>query len=273
MRPTTSVAMARFEYGAWSTSVTGLPIVYVRAKSGHTTVNRGRRKRGYREPTAPLWRTPMPPKRKASRAPRRSSAAPAAPAQKPEEHPVEAAAGRLQTSSLLTTAQGVRIPDTDHSLKAGPRGPSLMDDFHLREKITHFDHERIPERVVHARGAAAHGTFSRVRQRRYGRPRPASSSPAGRHPSSSGSRPCWAPGARPTPSATSAASRSSSTPTRATSTSWATTCRSSSSRTGSSSPTSFTRANRTRIARSRRRRPRTTPSGTSSRCTPRRPIT
>jgi catalase len=100
----------------------------------------------------------MPPKRKASRSPRRSSAAPAAPAQRPEERPVDVAEGRLQTSSLLTTAQGVRLPDTDHSLKAGPRGPSLMDDFHLREKITHFDHERIPERVVHARGAAAHGT-------------------------------------------------------------------------------------------------------------------
>jgi catalase len=51
------------------------------------------------------------------------------------------------------------MPDTDHSLKAGDRGPTLMEDFHLREKITHFDHERIPERVVHARGAAAHGTF------------------------------------------------------------------------------------------------------------------
>src|SRR5579863_7500913 len=59
----------------------------------------------------------------------------------------------------LTTSQGVRIPHTDDSLKAGERGPSLMEDFHLREKITHFDHERIPERVVHARGAAAHGTF------------------------------------------------------------------------------------------------------------------
>ncbi|MFC9250791.1 catalase [Amycolatopsis thailandensis] len=64
-----------------------------------------------------------------------------------------------QRGKFLTTAQGVRLPDTDHSLKAGPRGPSLMEDFHLREKITHFDHERIPERVVHARGAAAHGTF------------------------------------------------------------------------------------------------------------------
>jgi len=66
---------------------------------------------------------------------------------------------RAQTGAFLTTAQGVRLPDTDHSLKAGTRGPTLMEDFHLREKITHFDHERIPERVVHARGAAAHGTF------------------------------------------------------------------------------------------------------------------
>jgi hypothetical protein len=59
----------------------------------------------------------------------------------------------------LTTAQGLRLPDTDHSLKAGERGPSLIEDFHLREKITHFDHERIPQRVVHARGATAHGVF------------------------------------------------------------------------------------------------------------------
>ena len=65
----------------------------------------------------------------------------------------------LQSGEFLTTAQGLRMPDTDHSLKAGPRGPSLLEDFHLREKITHFDHERIPERVVHARGAAAHGVF------------------------------------------------------------------------------------------------------------------
>jgi catalase len=64
-----------------------------------------------------------------------------------------------QSGDFLTTAQGVRLPDTDHSLKAGVRGPSLLEDFHLREKITHFDHERIPERVVHARGAAAHGVF------------------------------------------------------------------------------------------------------------------
>ncbi|MEO7391801.1 MAG: catalase [Ramlibacter sp.] len=60
---------------------------------------------------------------------------------------------------LLTTNQGLAIPDNHNSLKAGVRGPSLLEDFILREKITHFDHERIPERVVHARGAGAHGYF------------------------------------------------------------------------------------------------------------------
>jgi len=64
-----------------------------------------------------------------------------------------------QQAEYLTTAQGVRLYDTDHSLKAGDRGPTLLQDHHLREKIMHFDHERIPERVVHARGAAAHGVF------------------------------------------------------------------------------------------------------------------
>ncbi|MEK6336272.1 MAG: catalase HPII [Acidobacteriota bacterium] len=59
----------------------------------------------------------------------------------------------------LTTNQGVRVNDNQNSLKAGDRGPTLMEDFILREKITHFDHERIPERVVHARGSAAHGYF------------------------------------------------------------------------------------------------------------------
>ncbi|MDQ6741075.1 MAG: catalase [Actinomycetota bacterium] len=66
---------------------------------------------------------------------------------------------RSQSGAYLTTAQGTRISDTDHSLKAGTRGPTLLQDHHLREKITHFDHERIPERVVHARGAGAHGVF------------------------------------------------------------------------------------------------------------------
>ncbi len=59
----------------------------------------------------------------------------------------------------LTTDQGVRVSDNQNSLRAGARGPSLLEDFHLREKLMHFDHERIPERVVHARGAGAHGTF------------------------------------------------------------------------------------------------------------------
>jgi catalase len=60
---------------------------------------------------------------------------------------------------LLTTNQGARISDNHNSLKAGPRGPTLMEDFILREKITHFDHERIPERIVHARGEGAFGYF------------------------------------------------------------------------------------------------------------------
>ncbi len=59
----------------------------------------------------------------------------------------------------LSTNHGVRVNHTDDSLKAGKRGPTLMEDFHFREKMTHFDHERIPERVVHARGSAAHGYF------------------------------------------------------------------------------------------------------------------
>ncbi len=59
----------------------------------------------------------------------------------------------------LTTNQGVPVADNQNSLKAGLRGPTLLEDFILREKITHFDHERIPERIVHARGSAAHGYF------------------------------------------------------------------------------------------------------------------
>jgi catalase len=60
---------------------------------------------------------------------------------------------------VLTTAQGGPVSDDQNSLKVGPRGPTLLEDFHFREKIFHFDHERIPERVVHARGYAAHGFF------------------------------------------------------------------------------------------------------------------
>ncbi|MFC3444040.1 catalase [Sphingobium rhizovicinum] len=62
--------------------------------------------------------------------------------------------------TVLTTQQGVPIADDQNSLRAGERGPTLLDDFHLREKLFHFDHERIPERVVHARGFGVHGTFT-----------------------------------------------------------------------------------------------------------------
>jgi len=63
------------------------------------------------------------------------------------------------THPALTTQQGLQIADNQNSLRATPRGPTLLEDFILREKITHFDHERIPERIVHARGSAAHGYF------------------------------------------------------------------------------------------------------------------
>ncbi|MDY7063671.1 Catalase HPII [Pseudomonas extremaustralis] len=63
------------------------------------------------------------------------------------------------TGQALRTNQGVKISDNQNTLKAGARGPSLLEDFIMREKITHFDHERIPERIVHARGTGAHGYF------------------------------------------------------------------------------------------------------------------
>src|SRR5260221_518248 len=63
------------------------------------------------------------------------------------------------TGEFMTTDQGLKINDDNNSLKAGERGATLLEDFILREKITHFDHERIPERIVHARGSAAHGYF------------------------------------------------------------------------------------------------------------------
>src|SRR6478735_7061814 len=61
--------------------------------------------------------------------------------------------------SSLTTQQGVVVADAQNTLRVGDRGPAALEDFHLREKIFHFDHERIPERVVHARGFGAHGYF------------------------------------------------------------------------------------------------------------------
>ncbi|PPA69268.1 catalase [Jeotgalibacillus proteolyticus] len=63
------------------------------------------------------------------------------------------------SGKVMTTNQGLKVSEDEFSLKAGDRGPTLMEDFHFREKMTHFDHERIPERIVHARGYAAHGEF------------------------------------------------------------------------------------------------------------------
>ncbi|MFE1147513.1 catalase [Streptomyces albidoflavus] len=100
------------------------------------------------EPTTP--REPLPPK------PDQTGPATVSPTGQPTGASQSDVA---QGGAYLTNAQGTRLHDTDHSLKAGPRGPVLLQDHHLREKITHFDHERIPERVVHARGAAAHGVF------------------------------------------------------------------------------------------------------------------
>ncbi len=78
------------------------------------------------------------------------------------ENPLARSLDRVRVDSsarTLTTNQGVPVADNQSSLKAGLRGPTLLEDFILREKITHFDHERIPERIVHARGSAAHGYF------------------------------------------------------------------------------------------------------------------
>lgn len=66
---------------------------------------------------------------------------------------------RDNENKTMTTNQGLKISEDEVSLKSGERGPTLMEDFHFREKVMHFDHERIPERVVHARGSAAHGEF------------------------------------------------------------------------------------------------------------------
>jgi catalase len=107
--------------------------------------------------------TSRPPARKGSRSrPGRASVGPDAPVGDASPKPVLTPRGSkvpAQDSEFLTTAQGVRVAHTDDSLKAGERGPTLMEDFHLREKIMHFDHERIPERVVHARGVGVHGVF------------------------------------------------------------------------------------------------------------------
>ncbi|WP_035615321.1 catalase [Haloferula sp. BvORR071] len=80
-------------------------------------------------------------------------------ASKPLSQPAETHQTAVESDPHLTTNQGLPISDNQNSLKAGVRGPLLLEDFILREKITHFDHERIPERIVHARGSGAHGYF------------------------------------------------------------------------------------------------------------------
>ncbi|XVK59619.1 catalase HPII [Variovorax sp. W6] len=103
-------------------------------------------------------KSPMSPQNKAA-AGRRASAvkAGAGDAANPKQQQLEGFT--VEHPTTLTTNQGLQLPDNHNSLKAGARGPTLLEDFILREKITHFDHERIPERVVHARGSAAHGFF------------------------------------------------------------------------------------------------------------------
>ncbi len=78
-----------------------------------------------------------------------------------EHQPIRAETHQTAAANALalTTNQGTRIEDDQNSLTGGQPGPTLLEDFILREKITHFDHERIPERIVHARGSAAHGYF------------------------------------------------------------------------------------------------------------------
>jgi len=91
--------------------------------------------------------------------PKRKAASPSGNMDGAKDKQSQLAASTVGTARVLTTNQGLEIPDNHNSLKAGVRGPTLMEDFILREKITHFDHERIPERAVHARGSGAHGYF------------------------------------------------------------------------------------------------------------------
>jgi catalase len=88
-------------------------------------------------------------------APRKPSSSPSTPSKIQSLEPFR----ERPADTVLTTDQGIPISHTDDSLKAGLRGATLLEDFHFREKLTRFDHERIPERVVHARGSAAHGYF------------------------------------------------------------------------------------------------------------------
>ena len=166
----------------------------------------------------------------------------------------------------LTTQQGVPVADDQNSLRIGARGPTALEDFHFREKIFHFDHERIPERVVHARGFGAHGYLRELPiagRPHHGRPLSAS----GREDSAlrallhrGRQQGLGRPGARCARLCGQALYQG-----KATGTSSATTFRCSSSRMRSSFPISSTPRSRSRIAAFRRRRPRTIISGTSSR--------
>jgi catalase len=94
------------------------------------------------------------PRRRRNQQPEKS-----APQVEPSQNDNVTNAIRNHAGEYLTTDQGVTVADDQNSLRVGERGPTLMDDFILREKLAHFDHERIPERVVHARGSGAHGYF------------------------------------------------------------------------------------------------------------------
>jgi len=119
------------------------------AKSKRTTSKQA----GPRRSAAPVMRTPGTATKSDRVKPARSAIAKNA-----KTAALEAVTENSDQQSL-TSNHGVKIQDDQNSLRAGERGPTLLEDFHLREKITHFDHERIPERVVHARGSAAHGVF------------------------------------------------------------------------------------------------------------------
>ncbi len=164
----------------------------------------------------------------------------------------------------LTTNHGVPISDNQNTLKAGPRGPSLLEDFVLREKIQHFDHERIPERIVHARGSAAHGYFELTKSlKKYTNAKILTEG----WQEDRGLCPLFDRGGRRralwTHRATCAALQLNSIRSKAIGTSLVTTFRSSSFRTPSNFPTSSMRSRWKRTADFRRPQPPTTRSGTS----------
>ena len=113
-----------------------------------------------------------------------------------------------ENTKPLTTAAGAPVTDNQNSMTAGPRGPLLLQDVWLIEKLAHFDREVIPERRMHAKGSGAFGTFTRDPRHHPVHEGERSSARSARRPSCSPASPPWpASAARPTPSATSAASR------------------------------------------------------------------